>query len=57
MDRFVYQEKEIEAIKIQDLICKDCIFRNERKTGICEMFPEQKPLEVFDGKCTLHKTE
>ena len=57
MDRFVYQEKEIEAIKIQDLICKDCIFRNESKTGICEMFPEQKPFEVFEGECTLRKTK
>ena len=57
MDRFIYQEKEIELIEIQDIICKDCIFRNEHTTGICEMFPEQKPLEVFEGKWTLHKTE
>lgn len=55
--RFVSQENELEIIKTQDLICKDCVFRDEERSGICTMFSDGKPGVIFDGICNFKKTE
>lgn len=54
------QAKAARPIKINDLVCFDCVFRNEEREAICEKFPMgvYKPGKVLrGGECDEYKKE
>ena len=49
-------------IETKDLVCKDCAFRNDYRSGICDKFPlserKFKPLKVLrGGPCSEYHKE
>jgi hypothetical protein len=46
-----------KAIKLEDLICKDCKHRSPR-TDICAEYQDIKPIKIFDGgNCELYEKD
>ncbi len=52
-DRKCRNDKWIVTVVSNDnLICRDCIYRNDEKAGVCKMYPNIKPNTIFEkGKC------
>lgn len=55
-DRKSQHDKWIVTVVSNDnLICRDCIYRNDEKAGICKMYQNGKPDSVFEkGECSRH---
>lgn len=56
-----YVESQAAAarpIETSDMVCVDCVFRNDYRSAICEQFPNCKPLKVIEGgECNEYKKE
>lgn len=53
IDRNCRNDKWVVTVVSNDnLICRDCIYRNDEKAGVCKMYPNIKPDMVFEkGEC------
>lgn len=60
-DRIESEARAGMPINNKDLICKDCPFKRDDKTGICDVYPEfpdVKPNEVIKGgECEYYEKE
>lgn len=42
----------VTVVSNDNLICRDCIYRNDEKPGVCKMYQNIKPDTVFEkGEC------